>query len=94
MCHACHFGYRKYLHELPDTKSLLVKTDDLINGRYEWDPEYLHASNSGGGIIFSEEEEKEFELRRRIDEVLSKTAFAHSYKNIIDGIRQKSDSRL
>jgi len=70
MCHACLLGYRKYVHELPDPTSLVIKTDDLINGRYEWDPEYIQGWESGGGIIFSKEEREEYELNRRMSKLI------------------------
>ena len=72
MCHACLLGDRKYVHELPDPTSLIVKTDDLINGRYEWDPEYVQGYELGGGIIISEEDIREREMFQPVADLIHK----------------------
>ena len=73
MCHSCLLGDRKYKHELPDPTSLAVKTDDLINGRYEWDPEYAYVYDNPkefAGIYISEEEREERDLHERMTKVI------------------------
>ena len=73
MCHACLLGDRKYKHELPDSTTFVVKSKDLIHGRYNWDPEYLEVSNNPekyAGIIMSEEDIKEREQYGHMGDII------------------------
>ena len=71
MCHSCLLGDRKYIHELPDPTTLEVKTEDLIQGKYNWDPEYFYVAMNPekfSGIIFNKKDEEYEPAEKAINE--------------------------